>query len=162
MIRCLVDKYDIILKNSCEKFDFDNPQVDPIQLTRDLAETMISNNGLGLSAPQIGLPYRVFVITGEQITCCFNPTIIDTSSEEILLEEGCLSFPGLYIKVKRPRRIKLRYTQPNGDLIIRQFDDLSARIVQHEMDHLDGVCFTSKANSYHLAAGRKNLNKLVG
>jgi peptide deformylase len=69
---------------------------------------MLYNDGLGLSANQIGLPYRAFAIKAEKIIVCFNPRIVDYSEETIYLEEGCLSYPNLYIKVKRPKKIKIR------------------------------------------------------
>ena len=76
-IRTLVAPYSEILKTTMEPFDFRNPPVDPTELAKDLAETMIANNGLGLSANQINLPYRVFVITGTPIYACFNPRIVE-------------------------------------------------------------------------------------
>lgn len=147
------------LHQKTENFDFENPPTDPSQLAIDLAETMIMNNGLGLSSNQIGLEHRVFVMTGSPILACFNPKIVDQSKEEVLLEEGCLSYPGLFIKIKRPRRIKVRYTQPDGEVVTKTFADLTARVFQHEMDHLDGIDFRSRANKYHLNQALKNQKK---
>ena len=110
----LVDKNDLILKTELEYFDFSNPPTDPIQLARDLAETMIENKGLGLAANQVGLPYRAFVINGEQILACFNPKIVDSSADQVYMLEGCLSHPGLSVKIKRPAVIKVRFTVPNN------------------------------------------------
>jgi peptide deformylase len=160
MIRELVPCTDPILKQPLERFDFENPPMDPIELAHDLAETMIANNGLGLSANQMGLPYRAFAMTGEKIVVCFNPMVVDTSTETVMLEEGCLSFPLLFIKVKRPKKIKVRYTEPNGNIVTKVFDGMTARVFQHELDHLDGVVYTSRANSYHIEQARKAKKKL--
>lgn len=159
MIHKLIDCNDPILRNPVGNFDFSNPPTDPIELAHDLAQTMIDNNGLGLSANQIGLPYRAFAIKAEKIIVCFNPRIVDTSSEEIYLEEGCLSFPDLFVKVKRPRRVKVRYTEPNGNVVTTTWDGMTARIFQHELDHLNGIVYTQRANKVHLEQARTRAKK---
>ena len=73
------------------------------------------------------------------------------------MEEGCLSFPGLYFKVKRPAAIKIRYQRPNGETVTEQFQGLTARIVQHEIDHLDGIKYTSRGNRIHVDAAKKKV-----
>jgi len=161
MILDLVSSNDPILREEIPDFDFANPPCDPIQLAKDLTETMISNNGLGLSANQCGLRHRVFVMNGNPVYACFNPRIVDqTDTNIILLDEGCLSFPNLYLKVKRPRTIKVRFTQPNGETVTQKFDGITARCFLHELDHLNGVVFTSKVNTYYLEKGMKYKKKL--
>ena len=160
MIRDLVDCKDPILKEATPTFDFQNPPTDPIELAHDLAQTLIQNNGIGLAAPQIGLPYRAFAMMGEKIIVCFNPKIVDTSTEQLYLEEGCLSFPEFILKVKRPKKIKVRYTEPNGNVETKVFDGMTARVFQHELDHLDGIVYTSRANKIHLEQARKAKKKL--
>lgn len=142
----LVPETDPILKQRLELFDFENPPIDPIELAHILAEAMIVDNGMGLSSNQIGLPHRAFVITGSPILCCFNPKIVDASEEQIYLEEGCLSFPNLYIKIKRPIHIKVRYTQANGETVTKKLTGMTARIFQHELDHLDGITMLVRAS----------------
>ena len=159
MIRDLVDCNDPILRLPLEKFDFSNPPTDPLELAIDLAETCLHHNGLAIAANQVGLPYRVFVIRGDEIITCFNPTIVDESTETIVLEEGCLSFPGLFVKVKRPKKIKVRYTEPNGETVTQIFDGFTARVFQHELDHLNGIVYISRANRFHLEQARKRVKK---
>lgn len=153
----LVDCNHPILKQSIPEFDFTNPPVNPLDLVSDLAETMLEEGGIGLSANQCGLPYRVFVMHAEELIPCFNPRIVDYSAETIYLEEGCLSFPGLFVKVKRPRRIKARYTEPNGNVVTRVFDGMSARVFQHELSHLNGIAHINIASRIHLDQARKRL-----
>ena len=160
MIYDLVDKNSDFLKQVSIDFDFKDKTLDPVMIAVDLATTMISNGGLGLSANQIGLPHRVFAINAQQIIVCFNPIIVDQSKETVLLEEGCVTYPDLFVKVKRSKKIKVRYTQPNLEVITRTFDGLTARIFQHELDHLNGIAHIDRANSYHLEQAKKNLNKL--
>jgi peptide deformylase len=145
----LVDKNDPILRQEMQKFDFANPPTDPIQLAKDLTETMIHNKGLGLAANQIGLPYRVFVLTGQKIIACFNPKVVDFSKELVYINESCLSYPGMVVKIKRSREIRARFTMPNGSTETVKFDGLTSRCYQHELDHLDGKVHLDMANQYH-------------
>jgi peptide deformylase len=145
----LVDDNHPALKQVALHFDFSNPPTDPIQLAKDLTETMIANQGIGLSANQVGLPYRVFVLTGETVYACFNPRIVDFSPEQIYWQEGCLSYPGLIVKIKRPRSVKVRFTMPNGVTETMKFEGLTARCFQHELDHLNGICYIDQANPIH-------------
>ena len=161
MILELVPSNDPILKQEMERFDFTNPPVDPIELAANLGDTMDANNGLGLAANQVGLPYRVFVMRGAELpTVCLNPRIVDESTETVLLEEGCLSHPNLFVKIKRARRIKVRYAEPNGNVVTQVFDGMTARVFQHELDHLDGICHLQRANRYHLEQAKKNAKKM--
>jgi peptide deformylase len=144
-----------------EKFDFSNPQTDPIQLAYDLVESMRAHKGLGLSANQIGLPYRAFAMEAVPAIVCFNPVVVDTSSEEIALEEGCLSFPGLGIKIKRARHIKVRYTEPNGNVVTSKFTGMAARCFLHELDHMNGTKYIDRASFIQKEIALKRQKKLA-
>jgi len=139
----LIAHTDPSLLINTEKFDFSQSDIDPNQLAHILAQTMIKANCFSLSAPQIGLPYRAFIIAGTPMICCFNPVIVDQTTETEYLEEVCCSYPSLVLKKKRPKNIKVRYTQPNGEVITRKLIGLSSRLFQHELDHLNGVPFHS-------------------
>lgn len=149
----LVSSSDPILTKATDEFDFANPPIDPIQLAKDLYKFMVDHRGLGLAAPQVGLPYRVFAMYSVPGIVCFNPRVVSYSEEKILLDEGCLSFPNLFIKVKRPRSIRARYTEPNGNVQTMNMDGMTARAFQHELDHLDGITYQKRANPIHLARG---------
>ena len=146
----LVNYNDPVLTNECELFDFSNPPMDPVELAQGMVKFMYDHNGLGLAANQVGIPYRLFAMRGNpENFVCFNPKIIYSSEEETTMEEGCLTFPGMLVKIKRPKDIRCRFNTPNGDVLTKQFTGMTARIFQHEMDHLDGLRFYSKANPYH-------------
>jgi len=146
----LVKQDNPILTKVCEDFDFKNPPFDPIEFAKDMMAFMYENNGLGLAANQVGVPYRIFAMRGApENFVCFNPKTVTVSNDKVVLEEGCLSYPGLLVKVKRPSMVRVRFTTPNGDTITRQFIGMSARVFQHEMDHLDGIKFFDKANKFH-------------
>ena len=139
-----------ILTTRCQEFDFKAPFMDPQVLANALMTAMYDNNGIGISANQIGVPARVFAIRGPEFNyVCFNPKIVSHSDETSVLEEGCLSFPGLVVKIKRPEEIRVRFMTPSGGTDTKTFGGLTARIFQHEMDHLDGVLFYNKANKFH-------------
>jgi peptide deformylase len=91
----------------------------------------------------------MFVMEGEPAYACFNPRIVIPGDEQVTLEEACLTFPELYVKVKRAKTIKVRFQGPDGEVYTKTFSGLSARVFQHELDHLDGIVYYSRANVYH-------------
>jgi peptide deformylase len=106
------------------------------KLIQNLKDTMIANNGAGLSAVQIGCLSRVFVTRSETY---INPVILKCFDEKISIVEGCLSIPGVEVLVKRPSMITVEFTRENGERPIKILSGLEARVFQHEMDHLAGV-----------------------
>jgi peptide deformylase len=160
MIVPILGKDHPILKEEMPAFDFQNPIMDPVELYINLAETMRENEGMGLSANQIGVRTRAFVMRAEEIIGVFNPRVVDISSETVMLEEGCLSYPNLFVKIKRPKSIKVRFTTPDGETSTKTFTGMTARVFLHELDHLNGIAHTSRANRYHLEQAKKLLKKL--
>ncbi len=140
---------DIILTRSTEPFSFSDPPIDPIELAKDLYETLMETKYLGLSAPQVGLPYRVFALRTTPGIVCFNPKIVDRSNEELLLDEMSMTHEHLIVPVKRPKKIKVRFTLPNGEVKTEVFDGMTARYFMHHLDYLDGVVYTQRANKLH-------------
>ena len=157
----LVPSNDPILYTKLENFNFQNPPCDPVELANNLIETMNHHNGLGLSANQCGLPYRVFVMRSNPTVVCFNPRIIDTISEQISLEEGCLSHPFLYVKIKRPSVIKTRFTDHLGTTKTEKFIGMTARCFLHEYDHLEGINFLRRANPVSVERAKRQQTKLL-
>jgi len=145
----LVHCSDPILKTPTPTFSFSDPPVNPHELAAALAQKMLEENGLGLAANQVGLPYRVFVMAANPPLAVFNPRIVDQTTEQVLLDEGCLSYPNLFIKIKRSKSIKVRFQDMDGVVHTEKFTGMTARIFQHELDHLDGVDYTKRANNIH-------------
>jgi peptide deformylase len=141
---------------SMPDFDFDNPIMDPFKLEEELIKTMAKENGIGLAAPQVGIQTRAFAIYCRNLAdvytpfVVFNPKIILYSNEEESGEEGCLSFPGLYFHVKRPKKILVEFFDRFKNKLTITLEGIDARCFQHELDHLDGVCFTSKVSKFKL------------
>lgn len=141
---------DTHILSKCQNFDFADPPFDPIEFSKQLIAFMYENNGLGLAANQVGVPYRIFAMRGSpENFVCFNPKIVLPSVEQVTLEEGCLTYQGLLVKIKRPQHLRVRFTTPNGDTMTKTFTGMTARVFQHEYDHLDGVVFYNKANKFH-------------
>lgn len=159
----LVDKYDPILRQVQPKFDFKNPPTDPVLLYAEMKETLLELRGLGLSACQVGLPYNMFVFGNpdepETIIPVFNPIIVSQSEKMVSLEEGCLTFPGLYFKVSRPESIRCRYASHEGQIGTHTFVGMTARIFQHEVDHCNGILFTKRGNRYHVEKAQISLER---
>ena len=163
MIYKLLSDNDPILHQPAERFDFDNPPMDPTELFENLKITMIANRGLGLAAPQVGIPYQVFVIgdphDADSVFSVFNPTIVDAENEN-LMEEGCLTYPGLFIKIKRPSVIRARFSGHDGIVDTLQMTGYTARAFLHEYDHLQGVTMVNRASALQLQRAKKQKQKL--
>ena len=140
-------------------------ELDRQKIKDDLVETMKEYKGIGLSANQVGLMERVFVMYGDfqkrKAIACFNPKIIYSSVDTIVMDEGCLTYPGLWLKVKRPVAIKVEFEDEKGEKHNRTFDGLSSRIFQHEYDHMEGTDFTQKVSRLKIERAMKKLNKTV-
>ena len=122
---------------------------------------MYDNNGLGLAANQVGIPYRIFAMRGApENFVCFNPKVVQPSEMTVLLEEGCLTYPQLLVKIKRPQHVRVRFTTPNGVTRTETFTGMSARVFQHEIDHLDGVVFYNRASRIHRDRALEKWRKL--
>ncbi len=163
----LVQSDDVTLTLIADNWIFDLDE-SPDQLEKDLIETMISSNGIGLAANQVGILKRVFAIKLQnhpeikQPLAMFNPSVISQSKEEDLGEEGCLSFPDLYLYVNRPNTIEAEYFDKSGKKCIITLSDIDARCFLHELDHLNGVCFTDKVSKLKLDLALKKQRKLNG
>jgi peptide deformylase len=112
-------------------------------LAESMIETMHRSAGIGLAAPQVGLLKRMFVVhvEGDKPRVFINPQILRTSMEEVDIEEGCLSIPGIYAKVRRPRIVEVQAFNERGRPFTIEADGLLSRVIQHENDHLSGVLF---------------------
>lgn len=152
------------LSNRTIEWDFDLDQ-DPIALENAMISFMIKNHGIGLAANQIGLDKRVFVIGGSTLekfqipVAIFNPGIIESSKDLAEDQEGCLSFPGLWLKVKRPRWIVAAYHTADGVYKEHRLEGYESKCYQHELDHLDGICFVDRVSKLKLQLALKKQRK---
>jgi peptide deformylase len=159
-IRKLVSSLDGILTTKIEPFDFKNPPIDPTKLQEILYDNMLKYNGIGLACNQIGLPYRAFIMRGTPSIVCINPRIVDVSESTVMIEEGCLTYPDLFVPIKRPAIIKVRYQDPMGEVQTEKFSGMTARIFQHEMDHMEGLRCFARASRYHMDKAKRDRKKI--
>lgn len=159
----LVAETDPILQQEAENWDFEN-HVNAAVIEREMLETMKANNGIGLAGNQVGLLRRVFVIKlsdGRELGC-FNPWILFGDNDKIEGNEGCLSFPNLWLKVERHNKITAAYLDNTGKQCIIELEGLDSRCFQHELDHLNGITFTEYVSDLKLKMARKKQRKLNG
>lgn len=152
----LVEEASKVLRQPPLEFDFENPPEDPKDIEKNMAEAMDKFGGLGLSANQVGLPYRMFVMrTQDGTQAFFNPELTKVSQETDLLKEGCLSFPDIYLMIKRSKVVEMKYQDADGEEHLTTLDGIGARCVQHEIDHLNGILFLQRASSLKLERALK-------
>ena len=159
----LLKETDPILKEKAERWDFEN-HVNAVVVEREMLETMRAHNGIGLAANQVGLLRQVFVMKlqdGREMGF-FNPAILFGDNDFINGEEGCLSFPNLWLKVERHNKITAMYLDNTGKRCIIELEGIDSRCFQHELDHLGGVTFTEHVSNLKLQMARKKQRKLNG
>jgi peptide deformylase len=140
------------------------------ELTSTMFDAMFKYGGLGLSANQVGLPFNMFVFGGHpqleqgKKVAVFNSVIIQKSEEEVLMKEGCLTFPFLFLQIKRPRKVVAKFEDEDGVLKEAHLDGMMSRIFQHEYDHMFGRLFVEKASKLKLdlayERAQKEINKV--
>mgnify|MGYP006149736329 FL=1 len=171
MIRDIVLMGDPVLRTEAEAITvFDD---DLRSLVRDMYATMYHADGIGLAAPQIGLPLRIIVVDlrrpdsddeDEEFerVALVNPVVTWSSDETAKQSEGCLSIPGLEETVQRPEEVRVEGRDPEGDEIIIETDGLFGRALQHEIDHLNGVLFVDRVSPLKRRMLMKKWKKLEG
>lgn len=133
------------------------------QLVKKMTDIMLQNKGIGLAAPQVGVPLRLFIISldgsRENIKVYINPTVTP-SGELNESEEGCLSVPGIYTKIRRYKKCRVTATDLDGNEFTEETDGLYARCLQHESDHIEGMTIAERMPSAARITHRKQLKKL--
>ena len=134
-----------------------------LKLIKDMEETMIKNNGIGLAAPQVGIHQQIILVTldNKKIFPMINPKILEFSEKSAVDEEGCLSLPGEWGKVRRPKNIIVRFLNIKSQEQILKFTDFHAREIQHEIDHLNGILFTDYLEQNDIVLGQLNSKEEV-
>jgi peptide deformylase len=156
-----------VLSQKCERVEKVDDEVR--KFLDDMLETMYHDKGVGLAAPQVGVLKRIIVIDdkvteegvpGPHPMYMVNPEIIEKSNEKILFNEGCLSVPGQCAEVERYQRIKVKYLDYNGKEQVIEAEDYLAVILQHEIDHLDGILYIDRISRLKRQMLLKKLQKL--
>jgi peptide deformylase len=159
----LVTAPDKILKTVADDWQFqtETDRIEAARIESEMIAIMLAEQGRGLAANQVGLLKRVFVIHLEEqnTIAMFNPRILNTSEIMQIGDEGCLSFPNLWLEVKRPSSIDAEYFDTQGNKCIITLTGIDARCFCHELDHLNGVCFTDGLSPLKLAMAIKKQRK---
>ena len=159
-----------VLKKVTEEIDEDYPNLS--ELIDDMFETMHSDEGVGLAAPQINKSIRLFIIDAtpfaDEITgtddlkkVFINPYITEEEGSEVLMEEGCLSIPNIREQVSRKPKIRIEYYDENRKFHDKEYDGMLARIMQHEHDHLEGILFVEKISSLRKTLLKRKLQDIT-
>ena len=137
------------------------------ELSESMFDTMKKYGGIGLSANQVGLPFNMFVLgdhpeieKGLKMTC-FNPMIISASADQVMMKEGCLTFPFVFLNITRPRKVVVKYEDENGDLKEGSLDGMISRVFQHEYDHMLGKTFVDGVSKMKLDMAYKKAEKMM-
>lgn len=132
------------------------------ELGKNMAEAMVRFQGVGLAGPQVNVGKRIVVVQDEkEILVCVNPQILEQSKEQDIQEEGCLSLPGMYLKIKRPKEVKVRYLDLEGNTVERSTTGLASRIFQHEIDHINGILIIHKVSLWKRLQLRTQLKQIA-
>lgn len=147
------------LKEACTPWDFENDG-NPENLVKELFRVMLLGKGIGLAAPQCGVNKTIFVMgTVTNMVACINPKIISLSKEKELGIEGCLSFPNLWMNVKRPTKCVIEYQNVEGKTEQKELVGLMSRVFLHEFDHLLGITFDERVGSFALKRAKDKRKK---
>lgn len=156
-----------VLRKKAEDINQDYPQLQ--ELLSNMFETMYDSNGIGLAAPQIGLPIRLFIVDGSDVDdiepagfkqVFINPVIKEEFGKEWEFEEGCLSIPGVRANVKRKGELTIHYFDENWQEHTKTYDGMAARIIQHEYDHIEGILFTDRVSPLKRSMIKKRLENI--
>lgn len=152
----LVEPTAEVMNRTPAPYDFETEGESAHSVSNVLFERMKQLGGVGLSANQVGLDMRVFVMgLGETKIAVFNPEIIEYNTKEELFNEGCLSYPGIMLSIKRPTTVKVRYQNEDGEFVENEFNGLTARVFQHEFDHMNGTDYTHRVSKFKLDFAKK-------
>lgn len=159
----LVKSTDPILQKELADVDLKNPGFDPKELKEQMTELMVSKRGLGLSACQVGLDHKLFIIGESKENCMMfiNPEVISVSEETELDVEGCLSYPDMFIRLARPKQVEAKWYDEELKEQSGSFEGYTARCFLHEFDHLYGVVYKDKVSRLKWDRARTKKDKIT-
>jgi len=153
---------DPFLDQKVKDVNLEDPGFNPVELKEQMIDLMLSSNGIGLSANQVGVDAQVFVFgdSKENSTICINPTILQYTKDTTVDVEGCLSFPNIFVKIKRPKEILAKWYDENLQEQVVKIEGYSAKCYLHEYDHLQGITFKDRVSKLKWDMATKKARKL--
>ena len=155
----LIKAPDEFLEKQVKKFDFNT--MDPGEISKNMIDLMHKYKGIGLAANQVGVDAQIFVMGEKDPMTVINPIVTEVGTEKVEMEEGCLSFPGLYMKVSRPSVVSVQYLDIEQKECIIKLEGFHARVFLHEYDHLQGITFDQRVSKLRLEMAKKKQEKLL-
>jgi len=154
---------DEFLNKQVKPVDFENPGMDLADVKNDMLDIMYASDGVGLSANQVGIDAQIFVMGSKHVpdksAVFINPKVLEASKETTLDWEGCLSFPGVYVKLHRPKWIVAEFYNEKGEKQTGKIEEYDARCYLHELDHLLGITYKDRASGLKWEMAVKRANK---
>ena len=148
-----------ILKTPTITVDEDMDNI--VKYGKEMYDLMIKSHGVGLAAPQVGINKSFFIMgSKESYTVITNPKIIETSNEMVKMQEGCLSFPDLWLQVLRPDNVTVEYVNTIGKRVTEKLEGMVSRIFQHETDHLNGITYDTLVSRLALDIAKRKQKKI--
>ena len=150
------------LAKEVKDVDIKDPKIDLKEIKEKMTDIMLSNGGIGLSANQIGLDAKIFIMgdTKENISLIINPKVLQHTQDTVLELEGCLSFPNVYIKIRRPKEILAEYYDESLEQKRTHVKGYGTKVFLHEWDHLHGITFKDRVSNMKWNMALKKAKKL--
>ena len=150
-----------ILDQELKDVDLENPGFDPLELKQQMTDVMLASGGIGLTASQVGLDHKLFIMGDkpDNITMHINPTVLQYTEETVTETEGCLSFPNMFVKIKRPKEVLAEFYDENLEKQTVRIVGYSARCYLHELDHCLGITFKDRASKLKWDMAKKKAKK---
>jgi len=150
-----------ILDQELKDVDLENPGFDPLELKQQMTDVMLASGGIGLTASQVGLDHKLFIMGDkpDNITMHINPTVLQYTEETVTETEGCLSFPNIFVKIKRPKEVLAEFYDENLEKQTVRIIGYSARCYLHELDHCLGITFKDRASKLKWDMAKKKAKK---
>ena len=150
------------LAKEVKDVDIKDPKIDLKEIKEKMTDIMLSNGGIGLSANQIGLDAKIFIMgdTKENISLIINPKVLQHTQDTVLELEGCLSFPKVYMKIRRPKEILAEYYDESLEQKRTHVKGYGTKVFLHEWDHLHGITFKDRVSNMKWNMALKNAKKL--
>ena len=153
----LIKAPDEFLEKKVKDFDFNT--MDAEKISTEMFDIMKKYEGVGLAANQVGLDAQIFIMGEDKPMTIINPMITEVSTNKVEMMEGCLSFPGIWVKVKRPKKVTVRWQNMKGETLMQHLDGIESKCFQHELDHIDGVTFDKRVSKLKWDMAKKKATR---
>ena len=139
--------------------DFDFTKMDAEKISSEMFNIMKKYEGVGLAANQVGIDAQIFIMGEDKPMTIINPLVTEVSTNQVEMMEGCLSFPDIWVQVKRPKKVAVTWQNMNNEKLVQHLDGMESKCFQHELDHLDGINFNKRVSKMRWDMAKKKAMK---